>query len=1028
MAELAQTWSAGAAALPSAGNPEALELHLGQWRDAAAREDAADLAAFAAGAADDPAAAALLRAVFGNSTYLSRSLIADLSFARLLLERGPDEAFAATLSGLKDGAAPGPPSRAEITKGLRVAKRRAALAIGMADIASAWPLEKVTGALSDLAGAALSAACRFLLGELHAAGRLELPHPEDPERGSGLIVLGMGKLGARELNYSSDIDLIILYDQDRLAGVDEDRVQQVFTRFARNLVALLDERTADGYVFRTDLRLRPDPGSTAPALSVRAAEMYYESAGQNWERAAMIKAQPVAGDIERGLEFLDYLRPFMWRRHLDFAAIQDIHSIKRQINAHRGSSAIAIAGHNVKLGRGGIREIEFFAQTQQLIWGGRDPRLRVRGTVEALDRLVATGQVERRTADELKEAYAFLRRLEHRLQMVDDRQTHSVPEDAGELARFAAFAGHDSVDGFSAALLARLQTVERHYARLFEDEPDLAGPGNLVFTGGDHDPETLETIAGMGYEDAERVSSLVRAWHAGRYRSTRSTRARELLTELVPAVLEAFSGTLDPDAAILRFDQFLARLPAGLQVFSVFMSNPGLLGLVAEIMGSAPGLAEWLSRRPVLLDSVLGRDFSDLELPDSEDLDAEVADEARRGLIRLYYAREFGLGEMAGELAVVAGEARDLQDFMDLERRWAHDRVFRLGVHMLRGLFAPAEAGQPLSDIAQSCLVALLPFVEREFAERHGRIAGGRIALLALGKLGSRELTVGSDLDLLFVYDHDPACGESDGGRPLAPSQYYAQLCRRFISAVTSPTADGKLYEVDMRLRPTGNSGAIATSFESFARYQEVDAWTWEHQALTRARVLHAEGDLGERLDGVIRGVLTQERDPEELALAVTGMRERIWRERGGGDPWDVKHMRGGLVDVEFIAQFLQLRHGAASPEILLRDPAAVFEAAGRRRLIDPGAAEGLAAAALLWRNLQGILRLTVGGELDEDRATPGLRRAIARACGIADFGTLKGVVADTAVEARRQFESLVGPVDEGEASGDALRRSGGER
>ena len=1010
--KLSGTWGGGEA-LPSAGNPEALELHLGQWHDAAARADDGDIAAFAAEAAADPATAALLRSVFGNSTYLSRSLTADLGFARLLLEAGPDEALAAALSALGDGAATGPQSKATVMKRLRLVKRQAALAIGMADIASAWPLEKVTGALSDLAGAALSAACRFLLRELHDAGRFELPHPEDPERGSGLVVLGMGKLGARELNYSSDIDLIILYDPDRLPGVDEDRIQQVFTRFARNLVALLDERTADGYVFRTDLRLRPDPGSTAPALSVRAAEMYYESAGQNWERAAMIKAQPVAGDIERGLEFLDYLRPFMWRRHLDFAAIQDIHSIKRQINAHRGSSAIAIAGHNVKLGRGGIREIEFFAQTQQLIWGGRDPRLRVRGTVEALDQLVATGQVQRRTAEDLKEAYGFLRRLEHRLQMVDDRQTHSVPEEAGELGRLAAFAGHDSVDAFSAALRARLETVEHHYAHLFEDEPDLAGPGNLVFTGGDHDPDTLETIAAMGYEDAERVSSLVRAWHAGRYRSTRSTRARELLTELVPAVLEAFSGTLDPDAAILHFDQFLARLPAGIQVFSVFMSNPGLLDLVAEIMGSAPGLAEWLSHRPALLDSVLGRDFSDLDVPDSEDLDAAVADDARRGLIRLYYAREFGLDEMAAELAVVAGEARDLQDFMDLERRWAHDRVFRLGVHMLRGLFAPAEAGPPLSGIAQSCLVALLPFVERDFAERHGRIAGGRIALLAFGKLGSRELTVGSDLDLLFVYDHDPACGASDGNRSLAPSQYYAQLCRRFLSAITSPTADGKLYEVDMRLRPTGNSGPIATSFESFARYQETDAWLWEHQALTRARVLHAEGDLGERLDDVIRGVLTQERDPEELMLAVTGMRARIWREHGGGGPWDIKHMRGGLVDVEFIAQYLQLRHGAASPEILVRDPVAVLKAVGSRSLIDPGVAERLAAAALLWRNLQGVLRLTVGGEFVENRATPGLKRAISRACGIADFDTLKGVMADTAVEVRRQFEALVGPVDE---------------
>ncbi len=1033
MALLAETWTGGA--LPAAGDPEALGLHHEQWRDAAARHGDGVVAAFAEAAAADPGARRLLDAVFGNSPYLSRSLAADPAFARLLLERGPDEALDAALADL-DAGDPGP--RAGIMKRLRVAKRRAALAIGLADIASAWELERVTGALSDLACAALGASCRHLLRELHDAGRLTLPDPDRPETDSGLVVLGMGKLGARELNYSSDIDLIILYDQDKVPLADPDRMQQTFTRFARSLVSLLDERTADGYVFRTDLRLRPDPGSTAPAISVRAAEIYYESAGQNWERAAMIKARPVAGDIGRGNEFLDYLRPFMWRRHLDFAAIRDIHSIKRQINAHRGGADIAVAGHNVKLGRGGIREIEFFAQTQQLIWGGRDPRLRVPGTVEALDRLVATGQVERATAEDLKEAYRFHRRLEHRLQMIDDRQTHSVPEDPGELARVAAFAGHGTAEAFSAAFLERLRTVERHYARLFEDQPDLSGPGNLVFTGGDHDPDTLETLAAMGYADPARVSTMIRVWHAGRYRATGSALARGLLTELVPGILEAFSRFPDPDAALIRFDRFLARLPAGMQVFSAFTSNPDLLGLVAEILGSAPRLAEWLSRRPVLLDSVLSRDFADLEVPDDDDLDPEIADRARRGLVRLYYAREFGPAEMLAELETVAGEARDLQDFMDLERRWAHDRVFRLGVHMLRGLIAPAEAGVPLSDIARSCLVALLPFVEREFSERHGRIAGGKVALVALGKLGSGELTVGSDLDLLFVYDHDPDCAESDGGKRLAPSQYYAQLCRRFIGAVTSPTADGRLYDVDMRLRPTGNSGPIATSFESFVRYQEADAWIWEHQALTRARVLHAEGDLGERLEAAVRRVLAQPRDAEELALAVTGMRERIWREHGTDDPWEIKHMRGGLVDAEFIAQFLQLRHGAGHPGILLRDPASVFEAAGRLGLVDGEEARFLAESVMLWRNLQGILRLTVEDGFAEETATPGLRRAVARACGAGDFEALKETMRRTALGVRERFEALVGRVEENRprvavGTGDgtdagSLQRSRGRR
>ncbi|CAN0565275.1 unnamed protein product, partial [Laminaria digitata] len=277
--------------------------------------------------------------------------------------------------------------------------------------------------------------------------------PEDPEADSGLIILGMGKLGARELNYSSDIDLIILFDQDTVPYTGDGGLQHLFTRFARNLVALMDERTRDGYVFRTDLRLRPDPGATPPAISVIAAEVYYESAGQNWERAAMVKARPVAGDEQAGLAFLDILRPFMWRRSLDFAAIQDIQSIKRQINAHRGGAQIAVGGHNIKLGRGGIREIEFYAQTQQLIWGGRDPDLRVRGTIEAITRLTAAGHVTPAALADLTTAYGFHRRVEHRLQMTDDRQTHELPDDDEGLARVATFLGYETVDAFTGELL-----------------------------------------------------------------------------------------------------------------------------------------------------------------------------------------------------------------------------------------------------------------------------------------------------------------------------------------------------------------------------------------------------------------------------------------------------------------------------------------------------------------------------------------------------------------------------------------------
>ncbi|MEK9647477.1 MAG: glutamine-synthetase adenylyltransferase, partial [Alphaproteobacteria bacterium] len=504
----------------------------------------------------------------------------------------------------------------------------------------------------------------------------------------------------------------------------------------------MDERTRDGYVFRTDLRLRPDPGSTPPAMSALAAETYYESTGQNWERAAMVKARAVAGDIQVGLAFLDVLRPFMWRRHLDFAAIQDIQSIKRQINAHRGGGEVAVAGHNVKLGRGGIREIEFYAQTQQLIWGGRDPDLRVRGTLEAIDRLVAAGHVEPEAAADLHSAYEFHRRLEHRLQMVNDQQTHVVPESPEDIDKLGIFLGYDGGAAFAADFTHHMRSVERHYAALFEDDGDLAGSGNLVFTGGDDDPDTLKTIAEMGYAEPARVSAMVRAWHTGRHRAMRSTRARELLTELVPSILEAFSSLPTPDAALLRFDEFLRGLPAGVQLFSLFTAHPGLFDLVAEIMGAAPRLATWLSRNPILLDGVLSNDFFDF-LPTADD--------------------------MRHDLDEVLSQARDLQDILDIERRWANDRVFQIGAHMLRGRLSPVDASGPLTDVADVCLSALLPAVEADFAETHGRIPGATMAVVAFGKMGSREMTVGSDLDLLFVYDVPADADASDGPRPLSP-------------------------------------------------------------------------------------------------------------------------------------------------------------------------------------------------------------------------------------------------------------------
>ena len=689
MAGPAGEWIAGGAALPVAADVEAAETCWRRWREAAEAAEDEPLRAFMLTAADGPAGR-LLSSVFANSPYLSHSLISDPGFARLLLEAGPDAAYRAAHDDAANRTDFAEESLAGVMARLRRAKRRAALAIALGDIAGVWPLERVTGALSGFAEAALGAAFRHLLRGLHDSGELALPEPDDPERGSGLFALGMGKLGARELNYSSDIDLILFFDQDRAPYVGRRGVQPVFTRLAQGLVRIMGQQTAQGYVFRTDLRLRPDPGSTPPAVSVRSAAFYYRNAGRNWERAAMIKARPVAGDIEAGEAFMEGLQPFVWRRHLDFAAAQDIRAIKEQIDAARGAGGGGLEGHNVKLGRGGIREIEFFVQAQQLLWGGRDRGLRGSGTLEALEALVSAGHVDPGAAVELRAAYGFQRGVEHRLQMVDDRQTHSLPDSEDGMAGIAAFLAFPSAGAFADRLNGHIAAVERHYGALFEDALDAPDADGVDFSA---EGATEAALAGMGYGDSGQGAAILRRWLAGGAPVLRSDEARALLTRLLPKILAALAGAPDPGAALSRFDRFLAGLPPDRRLLSLLAARPELLGIVTDVAGSAPLLAAWLTRRPLLLESALSRDFTDLDLPDEEGLEPEIAEAARRGLVRLFYAREFGRAEMQAELEAAAGRASGLPELLDAVRRWANDRLFQIGAHLLRGRLSPEEAG-----------------------------------------------------------------------------------------------------------------------------------------------------------------------------------------------------------------------------------------------------------------------------------------------------------------------------------------------
>jgi glutamate-ammonia-ligase adenylyltransferase len=941
-----------------------------------ATENDTDYVAALAAFSSDPRGRRFLAHVAAHSDYLSALIRRDGDvFARIVVD-GPDAELASALGDLTvlDETASG---ASEVMTGLRRAKRRVALAVAIADILGLWTLEKVTGALTDLAEATLEQATRRAMREWRGD-----PTPR------GLTVLGLGKLGSRELNYSSDIDIIVLYEPDRLQAKDPGRLRQDMVRVTRSILRLMDERTRDGYVFRTDLRLRPDPSATPIAMTVAAAETYYESVGQNWERAAMIKARPVAGDRALGEDFLTHIRPFVWRKYLDFAAIQDIHSIKRQINAHRGGATVAVEGHNIKIGRGGIREIEFFAQTQQLIWGGRQPDLRVRGTVDALNRLAETGHADADTVAALSDTYVFLRTLEHRLQMVADQQTQTLPTGEDEIAAIGRFMGFEDPAAFRADVRRRLTEVAEHYARLFEESADLGAGGSLVFTGTEDDPDTLETLTRMGFADPSHLTARVRVWHHGRYRATRSERARQLLTELMPRLLKALADTATPDDAFQRFDNFLSGLPSGVQLFSLFQAHPLLLDMVCEILGGAPRLADWMARKPILLDAVLGEAFFE---PVTEDTWSDGTDD---------------------DLAEALGFARDFQDVLDTTRRWANDRKFRVGVHLLRGLAQGDRVGPALSGIAETALAAVLSASEADFAAAHGRCSGDGLVVVAFGKLGGRELLPESDLDLVFVYDVDAACDASDGDRPIGPQVYHLRLCQRLVTAIETETGEGRLYQVDTRLRPSGTAGPLATQLAGFGAYYDLadgDAWTWEHMALTRARTVYGPEPLRRRVDALIRERLCQRRDAAVVLPAVASMRERVAREFPAKTPWDVKYREGGLVDVEFVAQTLQILHAAEAPDVLAGNTGAALANLRRAGLLSDPHAEALLDAHGLWMRLQAAIRLTTpGGVFDEVNAPHGQKAALARAAGVDRFEDLAPRMAAAATAAYAAFREIV--------------------
>jgi glutamate-ammonia-ligase adenylyltransferase len=708
----------------------------------------------------------------------------------------------------------------------------------------------------------------------------------------------------------------------------------------------------------------------------------------------MIKARPVAGDPALGAAFLEAIRPFVWRRGLDFAAVADIHAMKRRIDAHKGGALVVaadpvarIAGHNVKLGEGGIREIEFLAQTLQLVWGGRDPGLRVPTTLGALRALSRAGHVPRRAATELASAYRFLRSVEHRLQMVADRQVHELPQRPAELARFATFMGYADAAAFAADLLHHLDQVRARYAEVFELVPALLDGGTsaaeLDFSGVDAAPSaTMAALRALGFGNPERIVSAVRGWQAGHVRALRSARARDLLAQMLPHVLAALARQPQPDSVFSRFDQFLARQPAGVQLLSLFQRNPALLDRIADVLGAAPSLADHLSNHPASLDGLLS--------PEDDPNPASL-------------------------LRARLKDARLLEDTIEIIRRTVREEDFTVSVATMEGRLDADAAGLRRTAIADAALGALLAPVLADFSSRFGRVRGGAMAVVALGKAGGREMMAGSDLDLMLIYDHPELVTESRGARSMPVSQWFVRAAHAYVAAVTAPGVDGRLYEVDMRLRPSGNKGPFAVSLPSFRRYHAESAWTWERMALTRARVIAGPPALRARIEAAMAEALAAAGDAARVRADAASMRARMARDLPPDGPWDVKLRAGGQIEVEFIAQVLQLIHARDAPALCSPTTrVALARLAGAGFLPDADATL-LIRADHVWRTVQGMLRITLGHGAP-DALPDASARALIRAAGAAlgggapvDLPALRATLDALARQVRALFVRHVG-------------------
>jgi glutamate-ammonia-ligase adenylyltransferase len=815
-----------------------------------------------------------------------------------------------------------PAGEADLKPVLRRLKQRAYARIATRDLAGLAPLGEVVECMTLIAELAVARAVEVIGKGL--AERYGTPRGAD-RKAQELIVIGMGKLGGRELNVSSDIDLIFVYPEDG----DTDGAKSIsnfeyFTRLGRALINAIADVTEDGQVFRVDMRLRPNGESGPLVCSFDMLENYFVTQGREWERYAWIKARPLTGNSEgsRWDELEAIRRPFVFRKYLDFGAINAMRELHAQI---RQEVAKKDKADNVKLGPGGIREIEFIAQVFQLIRGGRDPALQIKPTLQVLQRLAEQGLLAAEAVAELSAAYDFLRRVEHRLQYLDDAQTHMLPTGDADRAIIARAMGYGSFDGLLAELDDHRAAVARHFEAVFAD-PNRGEHKHAGMWRGAGGEDQGEEFAKLGYRQPREAAARVAALREGPRYQQLAASIRERFDALVPQLIQAAAEMPNPDATLLRSLDLLESISRRAAYLALLQQYPQALRKVAELVSSSSWAADYLQRHPILLDELLDPRLLDV-LPDWSGVREQLA------------AR---LDELEP----------DTERQMDLLRETHHAQVFRLLAQDVAGLYTVERLADHLSELADILLDAAIGRAWLKMPKRH--VETPKFAVISYGKLGGKELGFASDLDLVFLFD-DPApeAGEN-----------YARLGTRLNTWLSAQTAAGQLFETDLRLRPNGDSGLVVSSMESFRKYQLESAWVWEHQALTRARFSAGDTAVGEAFEKIRCEVLCQQRDLAKLRADIVEMRQKMMDSHATrGDlretVFDLKHDPGGLVDVEFIVQYLVLGHAHAHPELTgNKGNIALLKMAADAGLIPSELAETVRNAYRDYRRMQHGLRL----------------------------------------------------------------------